>query len=338
LGIGACRTPTKYKVSKPINQNPKFHTFARMLKGSREQKIIKASWLAVIGNAILSVLKISVGIIAGSFAVIADGIDSASDVVTSLITLFTAHIISKPPDPKYPYGYNKADTVATKLLAFIIFFAGAQLAISTFERLTSEQTSVIPNTIAIYVIIISIIGKYGLAFYLQKTGKKIDSQMLIANGRNMLNDVIISLSVLVGLISTFILKMPILDLITAFLVSFYIMFVAFKIFMQSNRDLMDGLENPTIYEKVISASKNVEGVTNPHRIRVRKMAHQYIVALDVEIDGAKSLEEAHSLCLLVENNIKESLTNVYDVLVHPEPKGNVEPNEAYGVSEDKLDL
>ena len=97
-----------------------------MAIGIRERKIINASWIAIIANALLSVLKIVVGIIAGSFAVIADGIDSASDVLTSLITLFTAHIISRPPDIKYAYGYNKADTVATKLLAFIIFFAGAQ--------------------------------------------------------------------------------------------------------------------------------------------------------------------------------------------------------------------
>ncbi len=302
----------------------------------REKKIIKASWIAIIGNAALSILKIIVGLMAGSFAVIADGIDSASDVLTSLITLFTAHIIGRPPDPKYPYGYNKADTVATKLLAFIIFFAGAQLAISTSERLFNPIESRIPDMIAIYVIVISIIGKFGLAFYLKKTGKSIDSQMLIANARNMQNDVVISISVLAGLVFTFILKMPIIDLITAFAVSIYIMFIAFRIFMQSNRDLMDGMDNPEIYQKIITCAKKVDGISNPHRIRVRKMAHQYLVALDVEIDGTLSLNEAHALSHTVENKIKEVLPNVYDVLVHAEPTGNIEPNEAYGVSEDKL--
>lgn len=307
-----------------------------MPNGSRENKIIKASWIAVIGNAILSVLKIFVGIFAGSFAVIADGIDSASDVLTSLITLFTAHIIGRPPDPKYPYGYSKADTVATKLLAFIIFFAGAQLAISAADRLTNPIDLSIPNPIAVYVILLSIIGKYALAFYLQKTGKKIDSQMLIANGRNMLNDVIISISVLAGLVFTFVFELPILDLVTAFLVSFYIMFIAFKIFMQSNRDLMDGIDNPDVYQKIITAAKSIDGVSNPHRIRVRKMSHLYIVALDVEIDGNVTLNKAHDISLQVEDKIKELLPNTYDVLVHPEPTGNIEPNEAYGVSEDKL--
>lgn len=307
-----------------------------MPKGTRENIIIKASWIAVIGNAILSVLKIFVGIMAGSFAVIADGIDSASDVLTSLITLFTAHIIGRPPDPKYPYGYSKADTIATKLLAFIIFFAGAQLAISTVERLSNPSNAIIPDSIAIYVILLSIVGKYALAYYLKKTGKNIDSQMLIANARNMLNDVVISISVLAGLIFTFVFNLPIIDLITAFLVSFYIMFIAFRIFMQSNRDLMDGIENPEIYEKIITAAKSIEGITNPHRIRVRKMAHLYVVALDVEINGNLSLSEAHELSHLVENEIKKALPNTYDIIVHPEPTGNIDPNEVYGVSEDKL--
>jgi len=307
-----------------------------MAIGIREKKIIKASWIAIIGNALLSVLKIGVGITAGSFAVIADGIDSASDVLTSLITLFTAHIISRPPDLKYPYGYNKADTIATKLLAFIIFFAGAQLAISTSEKLYSPTETDISENIAIYIILISIIGKYALAFYLKKIGKSIDSQMLIANARNMQNDVVISLSVLAGLIFTFIFKLPIIDLITAFLVSIYIMFIAFRIFMQSNRDLMDGIDDPDIYKIIIAEAKCIDGVSNPHRIRVRKMAHQYLVALDIEIDGNTTLNEAHKLSHLVEKKIKMKLPNVYDVLVHTEPVGNIEPNEVYGVSEDKL--
>ncbi|MFK5855955.1 MAG: cation diffusion facilitator family transporter [Bacteroidota bacterium] len=307
-----------------------------MAIGVRERKIINASWVAVVGNALLSVLKITVGITAGSFAVIADGIDSASDVLTSLITLFTAHIIGRPPDIKYPYGYTKADTIATKLLAFIIFFAGAQLAISTTEKLFSHTSSNIPDTISIYVILLSIVGKYALAYYLKKTGKSTESQMLIANSRNMQNDVIISMAVLTGLIFTFIFNLSIIDLITAFAVSIYIMIIAFKIFMQSNMELMDGINEPLIYKKIIDAAKSVSGVTNPHRIRVRKISHQYIVAIDIEINGDISLYKAHKISTLVEEEIKKAIPNVYDILVHTEPTGNIEPNEVYGISEDKL--
>lgn len=307
-----------------------------MALGIREKKIIRASWIAILGNAFLSILKITVGIISGSFAVVADGIDSATDIVTSIVTLLTAHIIARPPNLNYPYGYSKADTIAAKLLAFIIFFAGAQLAMSTAGELYQPTNSTIPDKIAIWVVIISIVGKYALAFYLRKTGKSIESAMLIANARNMQNDVVISISVLVGLIFTFVLEMPILDAVTAFAVSIYIMFIAFRIFMQSNRELMDGMEDREIYKTIIQIVKQVDGASNPHRIRVRKMSHLVLIALDVEIDGKLSLEEAHQIGAKVEEGLKQNIPNVYDVLVHIEPIGNHEPDEVYGISEDYL--
>ena len=308
-----------------------------MKLGSREKKIVFASKVSISGNALLSVLKITIGLIAGSLAVVADGVDSASDIITSLLTLIVAHIVARPPDKKYPYGYFKADTIAAKVLAFIIFFAGAQLALSSVRKLMEPESPVMPDHIAIYIIIVSIIGKYLLSVYLKKVGKDVDSAMLIANARNMQNDVIISLSVLTGLVFTFLLKMPIIDVITALLVSIYIMFVAFKIFMQTNMDLMDGVDNEEIYRNIIEQVKTVEGASNPHKIRVRKMAHLYLITLDIEVDGTMPLEQAHELSALVEKNIKSNIPNVYDVIVHVEPLGNLEDDEVFGISEKELD-
>ncbi|MBU2552996.1 MAG: cation diffusion facilitator family transporter [Bacteroidales bacterium] len=302
----------------------------------REKKIIFASRIAIAGNAALAAMKIMAGLIAGSMAVVADGVDSASDILTSLITLYTAYIVAKPPDLKYPYGYQKADTLATKLLAFIIFFAGAQLAITSFGKLLNPINPVLPETFALYIVGISIAGKLLLSWYLHKTGKQIESAMLIANARNMQNDVVISVSVLLGLVFTFVFKMPVIDIITALLVSFYIMFVAFRIFMETNRELMDGVDSPEVYRQVLSAAKSVQGVTNPHRIRVRKMANLYMIVLDIEMDGSLTLNEAHQVGELVEAEIKRTVANVYDVLLHIEPIGNTEPHEVFGVSEAEL--
>jgi len=303
---------------------------------NREQTIIKASRIAIWGNGFLAVAKIAIGILAGSMAVVADGIDSGSDILTSVITLITAHIISNPPDPKYPYGYKKADTVATKLLAFIIFFAGAHLAISTAGSLIKPAEKEIPGMITIYVIVISIIGKQLLATYLKKVGKNVESTMLIANAKNMQSDVVISVSVLMGLAATFIFKLPILDTITAFAVSIWIMFVAFKIFMETNRELMDGIENTDIYRTIIDTVKQVEGAQNPHRIRVRKIANLCEVTLDVEVDGKLSLSQAHAITSCIESELKRKIPRIYDVMIHTEPIGNQEPDEVYGVSEDNI--
>ncbi len=281
-------------------------------------------------------LKIVVGLLASSLSVVADGIDSASDILTSVITLYTAHIIARPPNIRYPYGYQKADTIATKALSFIIFFAGAQLALSSIDSLADPLPAKMPGSIALYIVVISIAGKLLLTWYLRRTGKAVESAMLIANARNMQNDVIISLSVLFGLVFTFIFEMPIIDKITALLVSAYIMIIAFRIFMESNRDLMDGVEDSQVYTDIIEVVKKIEGAHNPHRIRVRKMAHQYLIALDVEIDGNLTLTEAHEIGARIEKDIKEVVHNVYDILVHIEPIGNIEPDEVFGVSEKML--
>ena len=169
---------------------------------NRERKIIRASWWAVTLNAALAAMKLTVGFISGSYAVIADGIDSATDIVSSLVVLLAARIINKPPNIRFAYGYQKADTVAAKILSFVIFFAGAQLAWSTVQMLLQEVERETPSLLAIWVTVISIGGKLVLTSFLHRTGKKVESPMLMANARNMRNDIFISLSVLVSLVAT----------------------------------------------------------------------------------------------------------------------------------------
>jgi len=301
----------------------------------RNQSIKKASWIGIIGNSILAVAKIVVGFISGSLAVIGDGIDTATDILTYMITLVAARIMNKPPNYKYPYGYNRAEAVATKALSFVIFFAGAQLFLSTLLRLIKNEPHTIPTLLAIYITIISILSKAGLAFYQFKIGRKIQSNMLIANAKNMRNDILISSSVLVGLIFTQLLNLPILDLITALAVSVWIMKAGFEIFIESSRELMDGTNNPDLYYKIFDAVEEV-GAVNPHRVRIRKHSNLYTVALDIEIDGKLSIEEGHRIAKEVEINIKERVENIYDVMVHVEPKGNVE-KEKFGLSRDNID-
>ncbi|MCB8995497.1 MAG: cation transporter [Bacteroidales bacterium] len=299
----------------------------------RQKTLIRASWISILGNAFLALMKITLGIIAGSLAVIADGIDSSSDIATSLITLFTARLLTRPPNIRFPYGYEKADAMATKALSFVILFAGAQLAISTIGRLLHPVASQPPSMLAIYVTIVSIIGKLGLSYYLRYTGKSVSSAMLMANAKNMQNDVLISLAVLIGLAFTFIFKMPILDTITALIVSIWVIKVGLQIFFQTNTELMDGLQDPILYCELFKAVKLVEGAKNPHRVRLRKIGNLTMISMDVEVDPDITITEAHEIARKVENSIKENLPNVYDIVVHIEPLGNEEANEKFGIKE-----
>jgi cation diffusion facilitator family transporter len=300
-------------------------------------KIIRASWVGVAGNAILSLMKIVIGIISGSLAVIADGIDSASDIITSLITLFTARILARPPNVKYPYGYLKADTIATKALAFVILFAGAQLAISTVRNLVQGIEREIPDMLAVYVTLVSIAGKFLLARHQLRVGKMTGSEMLRANARNMQNDVLISVSVLIGLLFTFVLEMPLFDSITALVVSAWILKVGFQIFMQTNRDLMDANTDPEIYNRVFCAVAKVDEANNPHRVRIRKIGNYFMIVLDIEVDGEISARDAHEICVRVEESIRKDIDNVFDIMIHVEPSGFEHKEEVYGVSPGDLE-
>lgn len=298
----------------------------------RHRQIIHASWVSIAGNALLSVMKITVGLLAGSMAVVADGVDSASDILTSVITLITAHIMSRPPDVRYPYGYERADTIASKALSFVIFFAGAQLAITTVSKLFEGGPAEIPSLFAIWVIIASIIGKLLLALYQFRVGRKTGSSMLVANARNMQSDMMISLAVLTGLVFTIVLKIPVIDTITALAVSFWIMATAVRIFFQTNRDLMDGMDNPEIYKEVFKLISSVKEAYNPHRARIRKIGNKLIIEIHIEVDGSKTVTESHQISHQVERLIRKEIENVYDVIVHVEPYGNVEEDEMFGVS------
>jgi cation diffusion facilitator family transporter len=297
----------------------------------RAGRIAVISWIAIAGNFVLALLKIATGLKAGSLAVLGDGIDSTTDIVASGITLFAARIISKPPDREHPYGHFRAETIATKTLSFIIFFVGAQLALSTLRHLILGQNGGVPEIVALYVAGISIIGKIALTALLIRSGKKLDSSMLRANGKNMQNDILISAGVLVGVATTRVFQLPILDSIVALVVSLWIMRTAFMIFMESNLELMDGMGDPSIYPAIFKAVEEISDAVNPHRARVRRLGNMYIIDLDIEVSGKKTVAEAHKIAVQVERTIKQRVDNVYDIMVHVEPKGNVELNERYGI-------
>lgn len=301
-------------------------------KQERIKQIKIASFVGLIGNLFLSLIKIIGGIFSNSMALIGDGIDSLSDVSISIVTLFTAKLVAKPPDKRYPYGQGRAETVATKVLSFIIFFAGFQLLISTIASFFTKELAQMPKVIAIYIAVLSIFGKLILAFVHFKIGKNIKSEMLIANGKNMQNDILISFSVVLGLIFTLYFKMPILDKVTAIIVSLWIIKTAFKIFLETSNELMDGVKNLKIYDKIFKLANAVEGVHNVHRTRIRKMSNLYLIDLDIEVEPTITVKEGHHIAVLVERNIKKNIADIYDIMVHIEPLGNVEIDESYGVS------
>lgn len=295
----------------------------------------KASWFGIVGNGLLSAVKISFGLITGSLALVGDGIDSFTDIISSIITLITAGYIEEPPDSEHPWGHGRAETISTKLMSFIIFFAGSQLLISSVKRFFSE-TPPLPDKLAIWVTVFAIFGKIIVTLVKYSLGKKAKSNLLMADALNSKYDVFLSISVLIGIGLTLYLGIPAIDALTSFILSLFILRSAYKIFLETTAELMDSVEDPELYQKLFNALETVQGVHNPHRCRIRRISSRYDIDLDIEVDGSLSLREAHELAQEAEDAIKESLVEVYDIMIHVEPLGDGEHSEQFGLSPNSL--
>jgi len=111
---------------------------------------------------------------------------------------------------------------------------------------------------------------------------------------------------------------------------------AFGVFREATDEIMDGKADPALYRLVFEAVRSVDGAGNPHRARVRKLASLYDIDLDIEVDGRRTVREAHEIAQSVERAIKERIDGVYDIVVHVEPSGAGEHDEQYGLNENRL--
>lgn len=317
---------------------------------SRLRLITLAGWIALLGNLLLAVIKLGAGIASGSLAVLGDGLDSATDVSIACMTLIVSKIIQQPSDKEHPWGHGRAETTATMVVAFIIFYAGMQLCFSSgkhvLDLLATNSLSHNPaqehglsGGLALTATAISIAGKLLLAWSQLHLGKKSGSMMVLANARNMATDSIISISVLVGLAASQLLKLPVIDPVVAFLVGLWVLKNAVSLFMEMNLELMDGNQDKELYRNLFAAVRTVEGVSNPHRVRIRKIASRWDIDMDVEMAPHISLHDAHEIAVQVEQAVRQAIPDVYDIMVHMEPEGHSghHPEEQYGLSESDLE-
>lgn len=306
---------------------------------NNKAKLIKtASIIAMTGNAVLALLKIIVGLLAGSLAVVGDGIDSSTDVIIAMMSLIVAGIIARPADAEHPWGHGRAETIATTILAFILFFAGGQLIIRSVTSIFSGAVPEAPAPLALAVTGFSILGKLSLAWSQYYFGKRADSAMLRANGKNMVGDVVISSGVLLGVGLSIMFNIGILDPIVATLVGLWVIRSSVSIFLEANMELMDGSSDTAPYTAVFNAVRTVPGTINPHRTRMRRIAGLWDIDIDIEVDPEMKVREAHHIASQVERAIKDSVEGVYDIVVHIEPAGEADKHdeEQYGLRESEL--
>ena len=294
-----------------------------------------AAIIASAGNAVLAVIKIISGAYSGSGALVADGIDSSADVLISVITLAIVGVMSKPADAEHPWGHGRAETVATALLSFVLFFMGAQLIINSAAALVSGGPRNAPSAAAIVVTVISIAGKILLAWNQHMLGKRAGSAMISANAKNMIGDVFVSVGVMAGLVISKLTGAAYADTVITMLIGAWIIKTSVVIFLETNLELMDGNGNMESYRAIVDAVSATAGAANPHRARMRKIAGFWDIDLDINVNPARTVSEAHDIASVVEDEIRRRLENVFDIVIHVEPDGDGSA-EMFGLSEDAM--
>ncbi len=299
-------------------------------------KYIKtAALIAFWGNLLLSALKIYAGVASKSLSVLGDGIDSATDVIIAGIALLISFLISRPSDKNHPWGHGRAETTATMALSFVILYAGVQLVISAVKSVIFQTSATETELFSVIIICISIAGKLCLALSQYILGKKANSSITLANAQNMRNDVVISVSVLLGLCLSYFFSLPILDSIIAFLVGLWVIKNAIGLFLEMNMELMDGSQSSEAYKTLFDVVKNVSGVSNPHKVRMRKIASLWDIDIDIEVDEELTVHEAHKITDKLEEEIKKAIPDIYDIVIHVEPAGHRRHHrrEQFGLNE-----
>jgi cation diffusion facilitator family transporter len=271
----------------------------------------------VIGNVILTLIKLMAGIVGNSSAMIADALHSASDIFASAVVFVSLKIAKKPADKEHPYGHGKAEAIATSIVGIMLFVAGLQIMYTGIKTIKGGSIEA-PGIIALYAAIFSIVCKEAMYRVTYKVGKKINSPSTIANAMDHRSDAFSSVATFIG-IGGAIIGFPILDPIAGIVVSLFILKMSIDILKDGIRQIMDSsIED----EKISSIRENVlsvDGVKDTHGIRVRQSGPNYIVDLDICVDKDIPLHEAHEIGDAVRSKIYKSVDKIYEVRVHVDP-------------------
>src|SRR5699024_1500395 len=165
---------------------------------STERNIVLATWIGIIVNIILAILKAIGGFLSGSRALLADALHSASDIVSSVVILFTVKIANKPPDKEHPYGHGKAENIASIIVALLLIVVGIEISISSAKVFFGEVPTA-PSQVALIIVTISILLKEGLFQYKIRVGKKYKSTALISDAWHHRSDSLSSIAALIGI-------------------------------------------------------------------------------------------------------------------------------------------
>ncbi len=279
---------------------------------------VKAAWISVFSNTILTLAKLIVGLMIGSISVISEAIHSGNDLLASLIALFAVKSSTKPPDNKHPYGHGKIENVSGTIEALLIFVAAVMIIKEAIGKVL-HGGEVIDNGWGIVVMGGAALVNFLISTYLLRVGRKTRSVALEADGMHLRTDVYTSLGVFIGLILIKLTGYQIIDPIAAILVALLIIKAAWELTAKAFLPLIDAAIEPdsiSLIESILDEYKDI--FLEYHELRTRKSGRDCYIDLHMVLHPQVSIKEAHDLCDAIEARIENEIAYSH-VLIHVEP-------------------
>lgn len=268
-------------------------------------------------NVLLTVLKLWAGITAGSQALIADGINSLSDIVVSSVVYLAYKISREPADKEHPYGHGNAETIAGLAVSVGVVATGAVVAYSSATTLLAGVHTV-PGRLALYVAAFSIVIKEILHRYTRVVAETEHSPSLKASAKDYRSDVLATSAAFFGIVGAR-LGLPLLDPVAGLVIAALIVRMGILVLKENVYILMAGAPTSGITEEVLGTVRSFDGVLGVPQIRLQRMGGSYVVNVDITVDGKIPVAEGHGIAESLRRRCLEIHERVSEVIVHVEP-------------------
>lgn len=288
-----------------------------MQPGAREA--IKASYLSIAGNALLAVAKFITGVFGNSYALIADAIESTTDVFSSILVLLGLRYASKPADANHPYGHGKAEPLFTFIVVGFLIVSATIIAYESIENINTPHEVPAPYTLLVLAAIIII--KETFYRVVSKKGKQTESSVLKADAWHHRSDAITSLMAFIGISIALVMGKGYenADDWAALFASGFILYNAYLILRPALGEVMDEHRYDEIEDQIRKIAHSHPGVVDTEKCYIRKTGMTYHVDLHIAVNAQISVKEGHEIAHRVKDDILQNNPQIADVLIHVEP-------------------
>ena len=286
---------------------------------ARGAAALRSTWVSVGVNLVLTITQVTVGVLAKSQGLIADGIHSASDLVADFVVLFASHHSRKGADQNHPYGHQRFENAASLMLGVLLLVVGAGMLWSAVHKLQSPTGVPSVHVAALWVAGLALAAKELLFRYMLSVAKRVKSSMLVANAWHARSDAASSLVVGIGIAGN-LAGYGILDPIAALIVGFLIARMGWSFGWDALHDLMDRAVDDAEVDAIHQTLVATPGVNGVHDLRTRKMGDMIVVDAHIEINSGITVEAGHDIAVAARERVMRR-HRVLNVMTHVDPHG-----------------